>query len=147
MIGKVRTALDNDPKMRQTIEHLEALNSKVTELSTKKQDELIIKLESDMVMMLKAKLKVAHDLSNEFTALLAYNENTFTKQMQADMRRIVTKANKDHNLELQKEQQILAYIPISEEWFLATYEKLKKVGGKALHQVDFKDKVQLSSVL
>jgi hypothetical protein len=53
--------------------------------------------------------------------------------MLADLRRIVTKSSKDHNLDMKNEQQILTNMPFSEEWFLSTYEKLKRVGGKALH--------------
>ena len=42
---------------------------------------------------------------------------------------------------------IIDSIPYSEEWFVQTYEKLMKAAGKGLHSVDFKDFIQLSTVL
>lgn len=48
---------------------------------------------------------------------------------------------------MEREQRIIDNIPYSEEWFMQTYDRLKKSTGKALHQVDFKDFVQLSAVL
>ena len=56
-----------------------------------------------------------------------------------DLKRIVNKADKEHSLDMKKEQKIIDNIPYSEEWFLSTYEKLKKAAGKTLHHVDFKD--------
>jgi hypothetical protein len=34
---------------------------------------------------------------------------------------------------MKREQKIIESIPYSEEWFLAAYERLKSVAGKALH--------------
>jgi hypothetical protein len=48
---------------------------------------------------------------------------------------------------MKEEQRTIDNIPYSEEWFLSTYEKLKGIAGKALHSVDFKSFVQLSTVL
>ena len=45
---------------------------------------------------------------------------------------------------MNKEEKFLENIKVSEEWFHKTFEKLKIVAGKALHQVDFKDFEQLA---
>ncbi len=50
-----------------------------------------------------------------------------------ELKNIVNRADKEHSLDMKKEQRILDNIPFSEEWFLQTYEKLKKIAGKALH--------------
>lgn len=50
-------------------------------------------------------------------------------------------------LDMKEEQQILNNLPASEEWFLQTYDKLKKIGGKRLNTVDFKDYIQLSMIV
>lgn len=67
--------------------------------------------------------------------------------MISELSTILDKAEHQHNLDLKKEKSIVENIPSSEEWFLSTYEKLKKIVGKALHQVDFKDYIRLSTVL
>jgi hypothetical protein len=48
---------------------------------------------------------------------------------------------------MKDEQRVIDNIPYSEEWFLKTYKNLKDAVGKDLHKVDFKDFVQLSTVL
>lgn len=40
---------------------------------------------------------------------------------------------------MRAEQNILNNVPASEEWFVSTYEKLKKIAGKMINTVDFKD--------
>jgi len=67
--------------------------------------------------------------------------------MTSQLSAILDRAEHQHNLDLKKERTIVENIPSSEEWFLATYEKLKKIVGKSLHQVDFKDYIRLSTVL
>lgn len=48
---------------------------------------------------------------------------------------------------MKTEQNILNNTPASEEWFVTTYEKLKKIAGRMLNTVDFKDYIQLSTVI
>lgn len=38
-------------------------------------------------------------------------------------------------------------IATSEEWFMSTFEELKKLSGRALHQVDFKNFEELFTVI
>ena len=61
------------------------------------------------------------------------NQDTFSKTMVQDLKKIVAKANKDQNLEMVEESEIINNIPQSEEWFLQTYERLKKIAGKSLN--------------
>ena len=99
-------------------------------------------------MMLQSKVTSAKELKKEFQELLETQyQNTFTKNMVTDLKAIVNRADQEHSIDMKKEQRIIENIPASETWFLQTYDKLKKVTGKALHQVDFKDFVQLSTVL
>ena len=67
--------------------------------------------------------------------------------MPKELENIISKAEKDHSLDMKKEIQILKNIPESEELFKQTFEKLKKVAGKNLHKIDFKDYLQLSTVI
>lgn len=74
-------------------------------------------------------------------------QNTFNKNMVNQLKAIVSRAEQDFGIDMKEEQRIIDNIPYSEEWFMLTYDKLKQVVGKALHQVDFKDFIQLSRVL
>lgn len=48
---------------------------------------------------------------------------------------------------MEKEKRIVESIPKSEDWFIPTFEKLKQLCGPQLHQIDFKDHLQLYSVI
>lgn len=63
----------------------------------------------------------------------------FDKSMYSELKKIITKANNDQFIEMRAEQNILNNVPASEEWFVSTYEKLKKIAGKMINTVDFKD--------
>lgn len=67
--------------------------------------------------------------------------------MIGQLKDIVARASKEYSIDMKREQKIIESIPFSEEWFLQSYDRLKTVAGKALHQVDFKDFIQLSTVL
>jgi hypothetical protein len=99
-------------------------------------------------MILQSKVTVAKELKNEFESILQTQyQNTFNKTMTPQLKAIVTKADKEYSISMKREQKIIDNIPNSEEWFMQTYEKLKVIAGKALHRVDFKSFVQLSTVL
>ena len=98
--------------------------------------------------MLKSRVQSAKGFKKEFHDLLETTyQNTFTKNMIHELRSIVTRGDREYEFDMRNEQKIIDNIPYSEEWFLHTYEKLKRVAGKGLHYVDFKDFVQLSTVL
>lgn len=63
----------------------------------------------------------------------------FDKSMYSELKKIITKANNDQFIEMRAEYSILNNVPASEEWFVSTYEKLKKIAGKMINTVDFKD--------
>jgi hypothetical protein len=53
--------------------------------------------------------------------------------MTVELKQIISVAVKTYHLDMKVEQKIVDNIPFSEEWFLLTFERLKAVGGKALH--------------
>jgi hypothetical protein len=48
---------------------------------------------------------------------------------------------------MEKEKRIVDQLPNSEKWFIETFAKLKQICGAKLHQIDFKDYMQLHSVI
>lgn len=66
-------------------------------------------------------------------------QNTFNKNMVSQLKGIVNRAEQEYGIDMKDESRIIDNIPYSEEWFMQTYDKLKSVVGKALHQVDFKN--------
>lgn len=48
---------------------------------------------------------------------------------------------------MEKEKKIVDSLAKSEEWFVTTFAKLKLMCGQQLHSIDFKDYVQLHSVI
>lgn len=48
---------------------------------------------------------------------------------------------------MEKEKKIVDSLAKSEEWFVTTFSKLKQMCGPQLHTIDFKDYVQLQSVI
>jgi len=61
--------------------------------------------------------------------------------MVVDMKKVVSKALKDHHVNMHIEKQIIDNLKFSEEWFMRAYTKLKLVCGGAhrLVDVDFKE--------
>ena len=98
-------------------------------------------------MMLKAKVQLAKELKQDFQKILDINSDSFSKQMAVELRKLVQKSSKDHNLDLVQEQKIVDNLAKSEEWFVSTFDKLQKLVGRALHTVDFKDCIQLSPLV
>lgn len=83
-------------------------------------------------MMLNSKVTAAKEHKKEFNDLLEKYQNMFNKNMVSELKAIVARADEEYHIDMKKEQKIIENIPFSEEWFLQTYEKLKKVTGKAL---------------
>ncbi len=101
-----------------------------------------------MKTLLNSRITIAKQLKSEFQSLLEQKyQDSFGKTMAADLQAIVQKADEQYHLDMNREQRIIESIPASEEWFLQTFEQLKKIAGKALNQVDFKDFIQLSKVI
>ena len=90
-------------------------------------------------MMLEAKVQISEQLKREFQETLQSGADSFNKQMIIDLRKIVSKATKEHGLSMDKERKIVENLGRSEEWFVETFAQLKKICGQALHQIDFKD--------
>ena len=98
-------------------------------------------------MMLEAKVQISEQLKREFQETLQSGADSFNKQMIIDLRKIVSKATKEHGLSMDKERKIVENLGRSEEWFVETFAQLKKICGQALHQIDFKDYQQLHKIL
>lgn len=98
-------------------------------------------------MMLEAKVQISEQLKREFQETLQSGADSFNKQMIIDLRKIVSKATKEHGLSMDKERKIVENLGRSEEWFVETFAQLKKICGQALHQIDFKDYQQLHYIL
>jgi hypothetical protein len=92
-------------------------------------------------MMLNAKIQVASNLKQEFFKIIQSNTDSFHQNMVLDMKKCVQKAQKEHQVSMPLEKQIIDNYRFSEEWFTQAYFKLKKVCGGAsrLVNVDFKE--------
>lgn len=98
-------------------------------------------------MMLEEKVQISEQLKREFQETLQSGADSFNKQMIIDLRKIVSKATKEHGLSMEKEKKIVENLGRSEEWFVETFAQMKKICGQTLHQIDFKDYQQLHYIL
>ena len=106
-----------------------------------------IYIPEELETMLEAKVQISEELRGEFYGTLERCVDSYSKQLHLDLRRILQKATKDHNLHMETEKRIVENLSKSEEWFVQTFARLKQITGPALHQIDFKDFQQLHGVL
>ena len=98
-------------------------------------------------MALENKVQISEQLRRDFYDILKRGADSYKQQMFTDLKNIVEKATKEHGLKMDSERKIVDNLGRSEQWFVATFARLKQVCGPSLHQIDFKDYKQLHSVI
>lgn len=104
LLIEVKTAIDNESHMKQSIEFLEGLYSRICEQEDPGKNEYPITIMWESKLMLKSRVQSAKGFKKEFhDLLLTTYQNTFTKNMIHELRSIVSRGDREYEFDMRNE--------------------------------------------